>query len=438
MSNSIVTVNVFQTVAQTPSTLQQTGALVSQGATTLAAGTYALITDMADLTALLIGAKPLSALVWASSVVTATTSSPHGYTIGDTLQLTLVGNTPAGYNGTYTATITSTTQFTYPLASNPGSATVFGTVTVEDVSELVAMGTTFFAQGGSLSTYVLELGAGNALDGTVALTAFINASPQFFYSYLLPRSWGVSTDFVAFAANFNSTTAKTYFYVTTTNAFYANFPATDKSVRAMIEAPAIPTTEFSIASWFFNELNKHPSATSLSTPSAFQFLTGVTPYPKLNNSALLAAWKTAGVNVVGTGAEGGISNTILLWGTGMDLNDASYWYSVDWVQVNVDLDISNAVINGSNNPLNPLYFDQNGINRLQAVAQGTMNRGISFGLVNSSVPTIVNAIGFLTYATQNPGDYKIGRYSGLSVTYVPARGFIHIVFNVQVSQFPVA
>jgi hypothetical protein len=438
MSNSIVQVNVSQQIAQTPSTLQQTGALISQGATTLAAGTYSLITDIADLTALLVGGKALSALAWASSVVTATTAAPHGYTIGDILQLTLAGNTPAGYNGTFTATITTTTQFTYPLASNPGTATVFGTVTVEDVSELVAMGTTFFAQGNTLSTYVLELGAGNALDGTVALSTFINASPQFFYAYLTPRSWGVSTDFVAFAANYNSTTAKTYFFVTTTTGFYTSFPAVDKSVRTMIEAPTIPTTEFSIASWFYTELNKLPSATNLSSPSAFKFLTGVTPYPTLNNSALLATLKTAGVNVVGTGAEGGISNTILLWGTGMDLNDASYWYSVDWVQINVNLDVSNAVINGSNNPLNPLYFDQNGINRLQAVAQGTMTRGISFGLINSSVATIVSAIPFLLYVTQNPGDYKIGRYSGLAVSYVPARGFIQIIFNVLVSQFPVA
>src|SRR6185312_13706625 len=53
MSNNIVIVNVSQQVASTPSTLQRTGAFVSQGATTLTTGSTQLISQLADLTAIL-------------------------------------------------------------------------------------------------------------------------------------------------------------------------------------------------------------------------------------------------------------------------------------------------------------------------------------------------------------------------------------------------
>ena len=66
---------------------------------------------------------PLSALAWAGGTVTATTAAPHAFTVGTTAQVTIVGATPAGYNGTFACTITTATQFTHPVAANPGPAT---------------------------------------------------------------------------------------------------------------------------------------------------------------------------------------------------------------------------------------------------------------------------------------------------------------------------
>ena len=67
--------------------------------------------------------SPLSALTWAGGTVTATTAALHGFTIGSTAQVTIIGAVPAGYNGTFACRITTATQFTYPLAANPGAAT---------------------------------------------------------------------------------------------------------------------------------------------------------------------------------------------------------------------------------------------------------------------------------------------------------------------------
>lgn len=453
---SIVNVLVSQQVAPTPSTLQQTGALISMGATTTAPGTLTLLTQLSDLTPILAGAAPISSLTWATGTVTVTTTVPHGFPQDSGMLVTISGATPAGFNGTYSVTVTGANTFTYPLATNPGTVTAPGSYTPEDVAELNAMATTFFGQGSAVPVYVLELGPGNPSDGVTALQAWITANPNTVYSYLVPRNWDANTNFLAMLAGYESDTAKTYFFVTTTAATYSSYTNLMKCVVALIEAPSIPSTEFSLAAAFYRSLSYNPSNTNKLQPFAFSYVYGVTPYPTKGNAALLSTLKQASINVIGTGAEGGISNTILLWGTTMDGRDFEYWYSVDWMQIQASRAIANAIINGSNNPINPLIYNQDGINRLQAVLAGVAANAVTFGCAIGTVtqteldgPTlgqqidsgaftnqiVVNAVPFVTYATANPGDYKIGKYSGLSMIYLAARGFTQIVFNLLVTDF---
>lgn len=457
MANPIVTVNVSVLNAPAPITLQSTGAFISQGATTIGAGNKSLLTQLSDLTGILNGTSPISTITWSLNVATATTVSPHGLSIGDTLELTISGATPSGYNGTYLCTVTGNTTFTYPLAVNPGGAASGAVWTEEDVAELVAMATTFFAQGASQSVYVLELGSGNATDGTAALSTYITANPNAFYAYLVPRTWDANAAFLAFIASFESLTSKTYFFVTTTTGTYTSYTSLMKCVFALVEAPGIPATEFSNTAAFHELLVQAPSSTNRVTPFAFSFMFGVTAYPLTGNSAFLAALKAANINYIGTGAEGGISNTILFWGTTADGNDFSYWYSIDWAQLACDQAIANAIINGSNNPSNPLYYNQQGINTLQNAVAQVMANGVSYGLVlfgplqtavdgitlntnfddgDYAGQTVVNAVPFLIYVAANPSDYPAGKYAGLTVIFTPNRGFKAIVFNVQVNNLP--
>jgi hypothetical protein len=456
MANNIVIINVTQSIAAAPSTLQRTGAFISQGGTTLAAGSSALLTQMSDLTPILAGAKAITTMVLATGVVTVTTTTPHGFTNGDTIGVVIAGVTPSAYNGSFTATITGASTFTYPLAATPGAVTVQGTVTDADVGELTAMATTFFAQGNSASVYVLELGPGSPAEGVTDLTAFLTANPLQFYSYLVPREWGSEPTFLSLIASYENTTAKQYFFVTVTQANYTSYTKLMKCVYMGIEAPTIPSTEFSLAATFYVTLNYAPSSTNQVPPLCFAFLFGVTPYPTAGNGALLTTLRAANVNWVATGAEGGISNAMVKWGNMADGNPFNYWYSVDWMQINEDLQVANAVINGSNNSLAPLYYDQNGIDRLQIVAQRTAGQGVAAGLAlgpvtavtlapadfialltggNAPVGVIVNAVPFVTYVTQNPDDYPIGQYGGLAIAYTPARGFVTIVININVSNF---
>lgn len=547
MANPIVQVNVSISQPPTPSTLQKTGALISQGGTVLAAQTTGLLTQLSDLTPLLAVPVNLASLTWSNAYggqVTATASAAHGVPVGQKFVTTIAGCVPSGYNGTFTAISTGADTFTYQVTANPGTspATTAGTYTPAGVGDLLAMATTFFGQGSSQVVYVLELGAGGADSGVSALTAFINSSPQEFYSYLVPRSWDGNSNFLSLIAQFEANNAKTYFFVTTTLATYQLYTEQMKDVIALIEAPAtgvwpsnvltnlvwasgqvtatttsahgvapgqyftiqgctptgyngtfvalpgstgttliyalatdpgaiavegvllqsiyasagVPPMEFTHATDFYTSLNYAPSSTNKVTPFEYQILFGVTPFPTRGNAAVISALIQANINYVGTGQEGGISNTILYGGNTMDGNPFNFWYSVDWMQINLELNLANAVINGSNNPVNPLYYNQDGINRLAAVATRTGVSAISFGLalgtpVQVGLPQsdfinnlnlgkyngqlVVNAQPFVSYLTLNPSNYKIGLYGGLSMVYTPLRGFDKIIFNVNVTQF---
>jgi hypothetical protein len=456
MSNQIVTLVVSQQVAPTPSQLQKMGAFISQGGTTNAAQTATLLTSPTSLAAMLKAALAISTLAWAGSVVTVTTAAPHGFTNADTIWMTIAGATPAGYNGSFLVTITGVSTFTYALASNPGAETVPGTYVPLSATELVQMNNTFWAQGTQLPVWLLELGAGSPAEGVTALTTYLTANPLAFYCYLVPRRWDAVASYLTFLAAFENPTSKQYFLTTTTVGNFGNYTTAMKCVVAEVESPTATTAEFQIAATFWDILNQAPSSTNRVTPLAFTYQFGVTPWSISGNLTTLTNFKTAGVNFVSTGAEGGISNTILKWGTTMDLNPFNYWYSVDWTQINVQQTLAAVIINGSNNPQNPLYYNQPGIDTLQDAAAAILTNGVTFGLILGSVQQttldgpafiaaldagqfvgqcVVNAVPFLQYSLENPTHYALQIYNGLSITMTPQNGFTSITINLTVENF---
>lgn len=460
MSTAIVQLNVSQQQAPSPSNQQQLGAFVSQGGTTLAANAKQLLTQKGDLAALLVPAKAITSMAWNAAVVTVDTTAPHGIPVGKSLLVTIAGVTPVGYNGTFLATATDADSFTYPLVANPGAVTVQGNWIPDSVAQLNAMNTTFWAQGSQAPVYVLELGLGSTADGVADLSNYIddNTVNQFgpFYAYLVPRSWAAEATFPALVATFSNPTGKTYFFPTADNASYANFTAQMKAASVMIEAPGKPASEFSHAADFRSLISQRPSAANRVPPFRYRNMFGVTQYPQVGNAAIIDAYLAAFVNLMLSASEGGLTNTVLRNGQFKDGRDYLYWYSVDWTQINVQRDLAAAIINGSNNPQAPLYYNQLGINQLQAVLANTISRGNSFGLVfgppqlvamepadfvaavqngNFEGVTPINAQPFATYVAANPTDFEEGIYNGLQFAMTPNRGFSQITVNMNVTDF---
>ncbi|EMM6693547.1 hypothetical protein RS412_001106 [Citrobacter freundii] len=460
---AIVNINVSVTNPPKPSQLLKSGAMISMGGTTLAAGEYQLLTTKDDLKDITSPAKTISTITWATGVVTVTLSAAHGWNVGNTIPLVVSGVTPAAYNRAVTATVTTSTAFTYPLATDPGTATVMGTVKTVAANEIIEMNTTFWAQGTTRAVYVLELGDVSVAAAVAALADFIDEdislgnTYQKFFSYLVPREWDSEATFKTLTGQYTSPGSLVYFFVTTTIATYQSWVATkNKTVFAGVEAPNIPATEFSMAAAFQSSLSNDPGSSNMVPPMAFRFMYGVTEYPVENNGTLLKTLQDNHINYIGSSAEGGLSNKMLVAGHMLDGNPFNYWYAVAWAAINLELDLANEVINGSNTTTNPLYYDQNGIDRLQNRALKTLRNGISYGLILGRVigtkliqsdfnteyekgsyagNAVINAVPFANYSGLNPSDYQEGKYNGLSAVITPRRGFESITFNLNVTNF---
>ena len=287
------------------------------------------------------------------------------------------------------------------------------------------------------------------------LQAYITANPKVIYSWLVPREFASNSAYQTMVANYEATTAQVYFFTTMTAANYASFTPTMKCVVGLIEYTTIPVTEFSLAADFYGTLNYNPSSTNQVPPTAFQFGYGVTAWPPTGNQATLATYKAANVNYYYAASEGGISTAALYWGTTMDGHDFTYWYAVDNVQINGELNVANEIINGSNSPINPLYYNQPGVDRLQNRLAATMRTETGYGLVLGTViltkldsvtlqnnfanglylgQTVVNAVPFQTYVNANPTNYQSGIYNGLQVIATIQTGFKQILINILAAQ----
>ncbi|WP_370612828.1 hypothetical protein [Citrobacter portucalensis] len=460
---AIVNINVSVTNPPKPSQLLKSGAMISMGGTTLAAGEYQLLTSKDDLKAITAQGKTISTIVWAANLVTVTLASPHGWTNGSTVPVVISGVAPAAYNRSAEATVTSATEFTYSLSSDPGTATTMGVVKTVVAGEIIQMNTTYWAQGAARAVYVLELGDITIPAAVAALSDFIDKdislgnTYQKFFSYLVPREWDSEATFKTLTGQYTSPGSLVYFFVTSTIATYQSWVATkNKTVFAGVEAPNIPATEFSMAAAFQSSLSNDPGSSNMVPPMAFRFMYGVTEYPVENNGTLLKTLQENHVNYIGSSAEGGLSNKMLVAGHMLDGNPFNYWYAVAWAAINLELDLANEVINGSNTTTNPLYYDQNGIDRLQNRALKTLRNGISYGLILGRVigtkliqsdfnteyekgsyagNAVINAVPFANYSSLNPSDYQEGKYNGLSAVITPRRGFESITFNLNVTNF---
>lgn len=305
--------------------------------------------------------------------------------------------------------------------------------TAGNFAELQNMATTFFAQGNVVGLYVLELGVQTSDPlGITALETWISAqSTQVFYAYLVPVAWD-STALNTMAMNYNSPSAKTYFFVTTTTSTISEYAAT-KSVFALVPSPTAASTEFQAAMPFYQWLANNPHSASPAAPMSYRFAYGVTPWDQTlaANVTSIDTVLTAGGNVILTGAEGGISTATLYKGTTMDGQQAMFWYAADWFAIQAKRQLANAIINGSNsNP--PLVYNQRGINTLEALLNQIGATSVANGL---NLSYLITATPFYTYTQQNPSDYDAGKYDGFAATITPQLGFLTITFNLDAVQF---
>jgi len=144
----------------------------------------------------------VNTLTRSTVTATATVSGGHQLTVGSQPRITISGVTPSGYNGTWTATVTSSTQFTYTMPADPGSSgsgTMLAGVHPADSSDetvesyWAASEASYTAEDWqSTTSYAVGTQVYQPLDGNYyqCITAHSNQSP--------PNAtyWGRLTEFV--------------------------------------------------------------------------------------------------------------------------------------------------------------------------------------------------------------------------------------------------
>ena len=470
--NAIVTVQVKTIIAPSPNNYQQTGCFVSFGGTNLNPLEVQELTARGDLDLVAFAGVKIESLTWAAGGVTCVVDGilPPNFQVG---YVNIGGCSPAVYNVRHAnASVVDASTFTYTspdLATDPGPASELGSVAKESSVELGQMATTFFDQGNAISVYVLELGDESDFQKRAALLEeWLTLNPRSFYGYLLPRAHGTSGEKIAYFRNlfkqYQSPEAMTYFWLTVDKEERNELDKTYKCVIQGVEAPEVledlnlgdPFGEFTLAAMFYNAMIFIPSNARRVAPMAFKFAYGCTHYPTQNNGPMLKSFKDTCTNYISTGFEGGIDFNMIYTGVTRDGMDYfNWWWTIDWVQIQINIDLSNCIINGANNALAPLYYDQGGIDTLHACLTGTMVNARAFGMVvgpivmsgstGDQLETDIangvyegacntNAVPFVPYAESNPGHYKIGEYDGLSTLFIPKRGFIHVLVTVAASE----
>lgn len=462
ITTQIVNLTAQVTVAPTPSSLQQSGALVSVGGTTLTAGTYQFYGTLASLQAALSAAGNYAELDNMAATFFAQGTSVGVYVLELGVQTTIplgiaalqtwiTDNpgilysfcVPADWD-TLPAAASTTVNGVVDAGSTLPAGTYYTQVAYVNaagaIGNLSPMATTTIATG-----YELTVTSPPALTGATDYLVYIGTSQTALY---LQNGSGTAigtnysqvaalltatspTETLADLANASSSASgKTYFFPTTTQTNLTSYSGY-KAAYATVESPTVQAGEFDAAAMMYQWLVNNPSASTPLAPMAYRYLTGVNAWPQTGYSTQTQAILSAYGNLVYTGAEGGISNSLIMKGTTMDGSQASWWYGVDWFQIQVKQALAAAIINGSNsNP--PLVYDQAGINTLLKVAQNVANSAITF---NCALSITITATPFYTYSQQNPTNYKAGIYNGFSATVVGLNGFETITFALDAVEF---
>jgi hypothetical protein len=424
----IVNLTAVLTVAPVPSQLQQSGAFVSTGGTTLTTGTYLYCGQLSTLTGVL---QTSGSGNYAELNTMGTTFFAQGSSVGAyVLELGTQTSGAAGIEALNTWIVANPGQFyayLLPAAWDNTSEVVGSVIVTAGGSGYTTAPTVAFSGGGggtgATATATVFNGAVTGVTVTNPGSGYTSA-PTVTFSGAgtgAAATANLASELNIIASDYASPTGKTYFFVTTTVANVATYQP-NKSVYTFVPSPTATSQEFGAAAHFYQWLVNNPSATNQLAPMAYRYVYGVTAWPATGYAANIQTVLSAYGNINLVPPQGGITETCIFKGNTMDGSQASWWYGIDWYQIRVTNDLADEVVNGSNEEP-PLLYNQDGVNQLAGVALRDLNTAISFGCALSGT---ITATSFSAYTTANPANYKAGIYQGLGANIVGQNGFLQV------------
>lgn len=263
------------------------------------------------------------------------------------------------------------------------------------------------------------------------------------YEWACPSAFYDNTDFIALVKSYSDIIAGQYFSLELPE---NTDPSTDETFALYIKSksfipvyPSLVNGESSNGAIVGIKASNIYNLNISNPLSLLQWKTvyGITPRDKLSNS-LVNALNENGCNWIGSFNN----NTVILGGMTADGENWESHFALDTFIFRLITDLGTMMIQASNNPLQAISFNQNGINiiknKLTAISNAMLSLGVldNFGSdYDTNTNAILNsgewhAVDFATYKANQYQDWKDGIYNGASC-YITIRHFVlQIVPNI--------
>ena len=288
----------------------------------------------------------------------------------------------------------------------------------------------------SETTYWTNITSEIVSQAVKVLSDFVASGELRVYEWACPTSFYDNTDFIALVKSYTAVTAGQYFSLELPE---GTDPSTDETFALYIQsksfAPVYPSLVEGESSNGAIVGIKAGNLYNLSVSNPLSLLQwktvyGITPRDRLSNS-LVDALNENGCSWIGSLNN----NTVVLGGMVADGQNWESYFALDTFIFRLTVDIASMMIQASNNPLQSISFNQNGINIIKNKLVAISNTMLSFGVLDNfgsdydtNTNAILNtgewsAIDFATYKANQYQDWKDGIYNGASC-YVTIRHFV--------------
>ena len=288
----------------------------------------------------------------------------------------------------------------------------------------------------SETTYWTNITSEIVSQAVKVLSDFVASGELRVYEWACPTSFYDNTDFIALVKSYSGITAGQYFSLELPE---GTDPSTDETFALYIQsksfAPVYPSLVEGESSNGAIVGIKAGNLYNLSVSNPLSLLQwktvyGITPRDRLSNS-LVDALNENGCSWIGSLNN----NTVVLGGMVADGQNWESYFALDTFIFRLTVDIASMMIQASNNPLQSISFNQNGINIIKNKLVAISNAMLSFGVLDNfgsdydtNTNAILNtgewsAIDFATYKANQYQDWKDGIYNGASC-YVTIRHFV--------------
>ncbi|WP_157149773.1 hypothetical protein [Brachyspira pilosicoli] len=286
------------------------------------------------------------------------------------------------------------------------------------------------------TTYWQDITTDEVSQAVKVLSDFVASGELRVYEWACPTSFYDNTDFIALVKSYSGITAGQYFSLELPE---DTDPSTDETFALYIQsksfAPVYPSLVEGESSNGAIVGIKAGNLYNLSVSNPLSLLQwktvyGITPRDRLSNS-LVDALNENGCSWIGSLNN----NTVVLGGMVADGQNWESYFALDTFIFRLTVDIASMMIQASNNPLQSISFNQNGINIIKNKLVAISNTMLSFGVLDNfgsdydtNTNAILNtgewsAIDFATYKANQYQDWKDGIYNGASC-YVTIRHFV--------------